>query len=445
MLYRSVFAKRFTITVASFISLLSLLLPSIGFAEEAGDGADVKESHYIERRRDQFSKDFAYFVYPIAGSIPGLGTASGVGATVANIKETNVDFTGFYIDGDFHATGLAITDLHIIPERLVLNAGSYTYKVSPMVFRRGIFSSKDDYILPFFEGQSTPAQLTMTFSERRYEVYARFMNSSGSLTKVLDKNHNEFSNIDKSVHTENSLNLGFTVDITDDVQDPRKGGRVEGVRRSTFGQQYMTSQFDVYDLNLTAYFPVGVSSTWVFNTFYSAAEKVASASTDRTEVQNALGLSCAAYTDPEAKAQCEVAQQQFLDDRVAHNQYGEATWLGGTQRLRAYPNGRYFGGKVIFYGTELRLNLTDERTLVDWYLLRGLRTNFQVAFFGELGSVAETNADLHVKLRPSYGAGFRALFSGVTIRLDLAFGDEGGQLQLFLDYPWSMFSIDRPG
>ena len=31
----------------------------------------------VERRRDQFGKDFGYYVYPIAGEIPGLGTAAG--------------------------------------------------------------------------------------------------------------------------------------------------------------------------------------------------------------------------------------------------------------------------------------------------------------------------------------------------------------------------------
>ncbi|MBI3581205.1 MAG: hypothetical protein HY098_03880 [Nitrospinae bacterium] len=421
-----------------------LFVPSTGYGEEPTDGGDNRERHYIERRRDQFPKDFAYFVYPIAGSIPGLGTAGGAGATVANIAQTNLDFTGFFIEGDFHATGMAITDLHIIPERLVFNGGWYTYRVSPMVFRRGINSSRDDYILPFFEGEATPVQLTLTFDGRRYEFYARFMNSSGSLTKVLDKYHNEFSNVDKSVHNVNSLNLGFTADITDDVQDPRRGARLEGVRRSTLEQQFMTSQFDVYDLNLTYYLPVGLSSTWAFNAFYSTAEKVAAATTDRTELQNALGLSCTGYTG-QALTQCQTAQQQFLDDRVANNEFGTATWLGGTQRLRAYPNGRFFAGKAVFYGTELRLNLTDEKTLVDWYILHGLRTNFQLAFFGELGGVADSDAELHAILRPSYGVGFRALFSGVTIRLDLAFGDEGSQMQLFLDYPWSMFSVDRPG
>lgn len=424
--------------------LLSLPLP-LAYADDPPENAVSPAPHSIARRRDQFSKDFAYFLYPIAGKVPGLGTASGFGATVANIYESNVDFTGFYITGDFNASGMAVTDIHLVPERLVLNIGSYGYKVAPQIFRRGINSDMNDYILPYFEGNSNVAQLALTFDERRYEFYARFLSGSGSLSRVLDKNGAAFSNIDKSVHTENALNLGFTVDITDDTQDPRRGWRLEGVRRSTFTQQYLTSKFDIYDLNLTAYRPVGTSSTWAFNAYYSSAVRVAAATTDRAELQNGMGFNCGAIPDPVLNAKCTAAENQFLDDRIAYNKYGMATYLGGTQRLRAYPNGRFFAGKSVFYGTELRLNLTDEKTLMEWGILHGIRTNLQAALFAEVGGVADSDEELHRKLRPAYGTGFRALFSGVTIRLDLAFGDEGSQIQLFLDYPWSMFSVDRPG
>jgi hypothetical protein len=33
----------------------------------------------------------------------------------------------------------------------------------------------------------------------------------------------------------------------------------------------------------------------------------------------------------------------------------------------------------------------------------------------------------------------------VIIRLDYAQGEEGFQSQLFITYPWSMFSVDQPG
>lgn len=428
------------------IACALLLCAGIGDAR-AEDAAqpETEQASRVERRRDQFNADYSYFVYPIAGNVPGLGVASGVGATLANIGETQTDFTGFYITGDFTAGGATLLDVHLIDRLLIFNTGVYTYKVAPKVFRRGIDSDKNDYILPFFEGDAAVAQLTLTFDERRYELYTRWLTSGGKLDRVLDRNGAEFGSIDKSLQTENVLNLGFTADITDDVQDPRDGWRVEGVRRSPMEQRFMSSKFDIYDLNLTAYMPVGSTSTWAFNAFYSSAERQSAATTDRATLQSAIGLQCAAIPDPAAQAQCRATETQFLDDRIAYNEYGVATPLGGTQRLRSYPNGRFFGGKAVSYGTELRWNLTEERTLVDWFILRGLRTNLQLALFGEAGSVADAWNDLHRRFRYSYGGGFRALFSGVTIRFDIGFGDEGAEMQLFLDYPWSVFSVDRPG
>ena len=439
---------------ALFGLLILCAFPAISLAEDTTAAAvaedasmpSMKETkHGIERRRDPFSTDFAYFIYPIAGNIPGFGAATGAGATLANIGGTQTDFTGFYVTGDFTAGGATLLDIHLIDRLLIFNTGYYTYKVAPKIFRRGIDSDQNDYILPFFEGSATVGQLTLTFDERRYEVYARWVNDSGAVDRVLDRYGNEFASVDKRLQTENLLNLGFTVDITDDVQDPRKGFRAEGVRRASMEQRFMTSRFDIYDLNLTGYVPVGQSSTWAFNAFYSTAERQAAATTDYATLQGAMGLQCGAIANPAAQAQCHATETQFINDRIAYNEYGIATPLGGTQRLRSYPNSRFFGGKSASYGTEFRWNLTDERTLMDWWFLRGLRTNLQVAFFGEVGSVADTWGDLHRRFRYSYGSGFRALFSGVTIRLDFGFGDEGAQMQLFLDYPWSVFSIDRPG
>jgi hypothetical protein len=37
------------------------------------------------------------------------------------------------------------------------------------------------------------------------------------------------------------------------------------------------------------------------------------------------------------------------------------------------------------------------------------------------------------------------VLSGIVIRADFAQGNEGSQFQLFITYPWSMFSVDSPG
>ena len=39
--------------------------------------SSVSLAEVVERRRDQFGRDFAYYVYPILGEIPGMGKAAG--------------------------------------------------------------------------------------------------------------------------------------------------------------------------------------------------------------------------------------------------------------------------------------------------------------------------------------------------------------------------------
>ncbi|GMT42056.1 MAG: hypothetical protein IEMM0002_0467 [bacterium] len=428
--------------VFTMLALLAIAAP-VHDASSQGE-ADSTNLLNIERRREQFPKDFSYFVYPIAGRIPGLGTAAGGGVTVTNIKETNVDVTGFHVDGDFRATGLAVLDVHLIPERLILYSGYYLFKVAPMQYSRGIDSSKDDYILPEAEGQVFVGQLTLSFRDRMFEVYTRYGHGVEKLNRVLDKNGNEFSNVDKNWRTFNVLNLGFTLDMTDDIQDPRKGIRMELVRAGILDTAGGNSSFNVYDYNLTAYVPVGRHNTWAFNIFFSDPVRQSAGTTDRDELRSELGLQCGSIPDPTARGECEAVENQYLDEWVASNRYGRATALGGTQRLRSYSNGRYYAGHSIFYGTEFRWNLTEERKLIDFFFFKGTRTNLQLAFFGGIGSVADSQGDLQNKMRSSYGVGFRVLFSGVTIRLDYAVGGEGGEMQLFFDYPWSMFSVDNP-
>ena len=94
---------------------------------------------------------------------------------------------------------------------------------------------------------------------------------------------------------------------------------------------------------------------------------------------------------------------------------------------------------------EYRWNLTDEHTPFDIFIARGIRTGVQLAAFWERGMVADKWSDVFDHYRTSYGLGFRLILSGVVIRLDLADGDEGLQSQLFITYPWSMFSVDNPG
>jgi outer membrane protein assembly factor BamA len=256
----------------------------------------------------------------------------------------------------------------------------------------------------------------------------------------------EFQTADNRHETNQLLTLGMNIDLTDDRQDPRKGFRFEANRKERLDSvDPIYSEFIVYDANLSAYIPIGHKNTWVWNAYRSSTRIKHQGSTNYAELQGRFGFGCGSIADPAAQAECDSAESQYINSLIANNRYGTSSALGGTQRLRSYLGGRFYAGETLFIGTEFRWNLTDEYTPMDWYILKGHRTNMQISFFAEAGSVSETSAGLTDKFKYSYGVGFRMLFEGTTLRADIAHGDEGTEMILFIDYPFSMFSVDSPG
>lgn len=404
----------------------------------------VQSVEAIERRRDQFGKEFGYFIYPIASEIPGLGTAAGAGATALNMFDTDADFTGFYLRGDFNVSGYTLLDMHLLPETLVFDIGTFTVDVAPLVYRRGMNSKPDDYIQPHVKGSYRLAQLTFTAKERLFEAYYRYMDGSASINEILDKDGNRFENIDQQAYELKMPTIGWILDYTDDRLDPRLGARYEWAKKMPENTDPTASEYSVVDQNFSFYVPFRQWDTLVFNAFKSDATITRQGPTDFAELQASSGLNCSALP-PEAQEPCLAAEKESLEQTIAGNTYGTAGSLGGTQRLRAYPGGRFYAGHSLFYGLEYRLNLQDVREKFDILIARGVRTGFQLAFFAERGGVADDPAEIADNMRNSFGVGGRVLFTGVIVRLDWATGDEGSQVQLFINYPFGMFSVDNPG
>jgi len=405
----------------------------------------VSFADVTERRRDQFGRDFSYYVYPIAGEIPGLGKAAGLGASVLNMGGTDTDFTGYYVRGDFNATGAALLDYHLLPQRLVFDVGYNDFMVAPVAYSRGINSDPLDVIYPKAEGAYLLGQSTLTFDQRRYELFIRKMSGRSRLLGVLDKDGQSFTGIDTDWKNYNSVSVGGSIDLTDDRLDPHKGLRFElNSRLPTNSGGADSSEYFVNDYNFTAFLPMRKWDTLAFNIFHSRAYVTREGLTDYTLLQQRYGLNCIQYPPGPAYNSCVTTEAKFLANTLANNQYGTATALGGTQRLRSYDNGRFYAGQSLSYGAEYRWNLTDERTPFNIYVAKGVRTGIQLAAFWERGMVADQTGDLLKDGRTSYGVGARLILSGVVIRFDWANGDEGAQTQLFITYPWSMFSVDSP-
>ncbi len=400
----------------------------------------------VERRKDQFGRDFGYYLYPIAGEIPGIGRAAGFGASVLNMVDGDTDFTGYYVRGDFKATGAAILDYHVVPNRLLFDIGYNDYEVAATQYNRGIDSDPLDVIYPKVDGRYVISQMTLTYDQRRYEFFARMVHGQNRLLEVLDKDRQAYAGIDTRWSIGNAYSLGGSLDLTDDRIDPRSGVRFEFTSRIPNRQNADRSEYFVNDYNLTTYTPMRKQDTLAFNLFYSRAHVTRTGLTDPTLLRQRYGLDCAANYPPGPNLDaCIATEDKLVNGLLGSNQYGTASPLGGTQRLRSFDNGRFYSGQALSYGVEYRWNLTDERTPFDIFVARGIRTGIQLAAFWERGMVADELSQLFKAGRESYGIGARLVLSGVIIRLDLARGPEGAQSQLFITYPWSMFSVDSPG
>jgi hypothetical protein len=179
---------------------------------------------------------------------------------------------------------------------------------------------------------------------------------------------------------------------------------------------------------------MGRISTWVFNYFRSDAHVLRQGETDFTTIEQETGLNC---SDPSLTLEEQQECIDVVNGIKAANTYGTAGSFGGTSRLRSYPNDRYKGAHAVFYGTEFRLNLTEEARPFDIFIAKDIRTVLQLAFFYELGSVEDERKRLGDIYRASYGAGFRMVTaSGVVFRADVAAGREGFETTIIFGYPW---------
>jgi len=114
----------------------------------------------------------------------------------------------------------------------------------------------------------------------------------------------------------------------------------------------------------------------------------------------------------------------------------EGARLGGFNRMRGYTSNR-FSDKSVIYGT------AEYRTVLDY---NPLRKNeflpvavdwFQVVAFVEAGQVNdEYNLDLFSEMKYDVGISLRAFAAQLPVRIDFAYGDEGGSMWVMIQQPF---------
>lgn len=390
------------------------------------------------RRRNQFQNETGWTVVPYVYNLPGIGKGTGLLAAASNVGGSYTDLLGGFFFGDVNGQALGVNSVHIIPQHLIFDFGGvHLSRVTLQSYsQRGMNTDKKDYSLAefgstYFDG----SRLTATFEDRRYELYFGYYGGVVQLTSLRDRDGNIILDANNAAKAHpGTVVLGTRLDLTDDYLDPRRGINIE----PSFWKATPSAHgpdFYFLDTSVTGYIPVGKRSSWAFNFLRSDSHVIHKGETDPAALAREQGLDCSLLTDPSEKAQC----QNFLNSIISENEFGTATSLGGTSRLRSYPEGRYKGAHTEFIGAEFRWNLTDEIKPFNIYLVKDVRTTVQVAFFYEVGTVADHRSDLWKITRSSYGTGFRVVTaSGLVYRIDMAVGKEGAAPNIFFQYPWQI-------
>lgn len=393
-----------------------------------------------ERRRDQFPKEPGYAIFPYPYRLPGIGSGLSLIAGALNIGDTYTDAYGIVFGGDVKGGAVGLGDVHLLPRRLILDVGysSLSRAAFQSYSQRGMNTGKDDFsIAEVGDSEYFGGRLTATFFDRRFELYTAWFGSASTLKSIRDNQGNLIIEAQDPPRSRGHTAIfGTRFDLTDDYADPRRGFRLD-VSRTQSPPQGSGPDYFVMDYSATAYVPMARWNTLAINLLRSDAFVRREGETDPAALQAQLGINCASLPDPAQQQTCN----QVIDTTVAANTFGTATQLGGFSRLRSYPQGRFKGAHTLFLGAEYRWNLTDEATPFDIFVMKGVRTSVQLAFFYETGVSSDDRDDLYRRsqMRDSYGTGLRIVTaSGVVFRADLAHGNEGFNAAIFIGYPWEL-------
>ena len=435
--------KLSSFVVAVLCTVAGFAVVPLAAAEEAAVSVGTPNSVFSslpDRRKEQFQTSFGYALFPYPYTIPGIGGGVGLVGGAMNIANTYTDAYGIIYTGDVEGMAVGVGDIHIIPRTLVLDVGyGRLSKATIQSYgERGMNTNKDDYrLLEIDDSEYYGGRMTATFFERRVEMYGGWYQGTSKLHSIRDKDGNLIVEAQDAARNERrTILLGTRFDLTDDYGDPRRGVRLDISRYATPPTD-SGPDFAVIDYNLTGYLPVGKRNTLVFNYLRSDALVSRQGETDPAKIQALQGVNCADFTlTPQQQQYC----YSVVNNIIANNTYGTATSLGGLSRLRSYSQGRFNGAHTQFYGTEFRWNLTDESTPFDIFVMKDIRTAFQLAAFYEIGSTADLQEDAGKTWRESYGIGLRMVTaSGVVFRADLANGQDGFAPTIFIGYPWEVF------
>ncbi|MGK5093036.1 hypothetical protein WDW89_13595 [Deltaproteobacteria bacterium TL4] len=390
-------------------------------------------------RRPQPEPELSYFLYPIAGSIPGVQDFYGAGFTLSAIKKSEVDITlisltgaAEHFNGNFNIDILSVLDVPLFTKHITLSYFRTEIKNGAWPEGdRGINSDPDstyyllaDYIL------SSGGEISFNLFDNQLEVYFGTVDATLSPYGLIDPNGTFYSAEEVGmIESPTAFRYGLYLDDTDNRREPRIGYRVQYERYEMPASRDANSAFYQEDYNLTAFIPVldDKKGILVLNQFYGSSTVTKKGKIDRDN-----------FTCPlDAPPSCQAILDELYNRQVAEAENGKATSLGGTQRLRGFITNRFFDSYTNFQGLEFRWYLVEVQQAFNYVVQKGVFAGFQLAAFYERGTVSPDNGNnLWKNFKDSYGIGARFIFNTLVARIDVGQSEEATETTVFIGYPF---------
>ncbi|NRA43947.1 MAG: hypothetical protein HRU09_03215 [Oligoflexales bacterium] len=426
-----------TYPLLALLCLLTSLSPIV--AEELGTGSPWLP----ERRQDQSRTSKGHILTPAAANIPGFGFFYGIIGGLFNVLGSESDAFAYRFWGEISGGGIGLVDTPLLNHEMTLNVFYNIFnQASIETHRRTVHSNPDDAIYQRFDFfEVTLAQINYRLFERRLQLNLGINRQRENIEGLYDSEGEKISPMSSQSDSRFSFSYGVIADFTDDRADPREGAILEAFRYDKEDPGKEKPFYFNMDYNVLYHIPFLTHSTLVFNYYRSDAILHREGELNSEAVRSDLGLGCEALSGEEAE-RCSYHEANLIADQLAANRHGTSVPIGGTQRLQAYPTNRFVGAHTQTFGTEARINMTQEFSPFNIGILSGIRTGVQFAFFYEKGIATDKKDELLNidRYKPSYGGGIRfILASGFIVRMDLASGPEGNQPVLIFQYPWNVF------
>ena len=210
---------------------------------------------------------------------------------------------------------------------------------------------------------------------------------------------------DEADFSTNGITLGIEYDNTDFITNPSRGSLTKLNVHRDFGAFDSLNSWTSLDLSFAKFWGLGDSESF--------AQRVLAAN---------IWTAYVPTWSEELVAPDEVA----INNRPPNNR---GAHLGGMERQRGFPRGRFNDKAAINYMVELRL-IPRWDPFRNWPIIRNWPWRWwQAVGFAEVGRVAPSwnLGDLHEDMKWTAGVGFRAMIGGGVIRIDFATSDEASQ------------------